>query len=184
MTEGTGETIASAEGQRVETAAADLSRAQIFPTMDNGAAGALFTGPFDVFFGRIPAIPGLIRGILGRTAAKTASEAVAAGAEKAALTSAEAALRAEVSTIINKAASTIGKQSIKVSSREAAEQAAKEWVGPGARAITDNFAGTGRVVGQISTDGSRVARFTSANKPQPYINLVNRTTGGNLHVKF
>jgi hypothetical protein len=29
-----------------------------------------------------------------------------------------------------------------------------------------------------------VARFTSASKPSPYINLENKAEGGNLHVSF
>lgn len=33
-------------------------------------------------------------------------------------------------------------------------------------------------------DGTRVARFTSINKPDPYINLENKVTGGNLHVRW
>jgi hypothetical protein len=56
------------------------------------------------------------------------------------------------------------------------------WVGDGARDIVDRQ--TGEVVGKISADGTKVARFTSADKEQPYINLVNKITGGNLHVSF
>jgi hypothetical protein len=78
----------------------------------------------------------------------------------------------------------VGNQGIKASSRAIAEQAAKEWVGAGARPIVDNFGGTGNVVGAISADGTKVARFTSIGKVQPYINLVNKTTQGNLHVSW
>ena len=56
---------------------------------------------------------------------------------------------------------------------------AKEWVGEGSRPITDRL--TGKVVGEISADGTKVARFTSA-ETKGYINLVNKLTGGNLHV--
>lgn len=77
----------------------------------------------------------------------------------------------------------MGNQSMQASSRAVAEQAAKEWAGAGAKDIVDRE--TGQVlVGKISADGTRVARFTSANKAQPYINLVNKVTGANLHVYF
>ncbi|HWR13225.1 MAG TPA: RHS repeat-associated core domain-containing protein [Terriglobales bacterium] len=87
----------------------------------------------------------------------------------------------EVLNILQKARSVVGNQGITVSSREAAEQAAKEWVGQGARPITDRV--TGKVVGQISADGTKVARYTSAHT-KGYINLVNKATGGNLHVRW
>ena len=95
---------------------------------------------------------------------------------------AEAANAAEIQSLVTQAASTVGKQGAKATSRAIAEQAAKDWVGAGARNIVDRQ--TGKVVGQIRADGSKIARFTSASKPQPYINLVNKTTGGNLHVRF
>jgi hypothetical protein len=66
------------------------------------------------------------------------------------------------------------------SSQTVATQAAEEWVGLGARPI---FKG-GQVVGKISPDGTRIYRITSIDKPDPYINLVNKSTGGNLHVHF
>jgi RHS repeat-associated protein len=81
--------------------------------------------------------------------------------------------------VLSRAASAVGNQGVKVASREVAEEAAKKWVGEGARAITDRA--TGRVVGEISADGTRVARFTSAETKE-YINLVNKLTRGNLHV--
>ena len=80
------------------------------------------------------------------------------------------------------AAATVGNQGVKASSKAIAEQAANDWVGSGARNIVDRQ--TGQVVGQISADGTKIARFTSLSKTQPYINLVNKTTGGNLHVSF
>ncbi len=39
-------------------------------------------------------------------------------------------------------------------------------------------------LGFQSADGTKVARFTSLNKAQPYVNLENEVTGGNLHVRF
>jgi len=58
--------------------------------------------------------------------------------------------------------------------------AAEEFVGPGARPIYK----AGEVIGKISADGTKVYRTTSMNKAQPYVNLINKTTGGNLHVRF
>ncbi len=82
--------------------------------------------------------------------------------------------------ILAKAASSVGNQGIKVSSRATAEEAAEKWVGEGARPIFRE----GQQIGWQSADGTRVARFTSAGKPDPYINLTNNETGGNLHVHF
>lgn len=81
--------------------------------------------------------------------------------------------------VLSRAGSAVGNQGAKVASREVAEEAAKKWVGDGAREITDR--GTGKVIGEISADGTKVARFTSA-ETKGYINLVNKLTGGNLHV--
>jgi len=58
----------------------------------------------------------------------------------------------------------------------------KDWVGNGAQPIYANR-GAGAQVGWISADGSRVARFTSAGTGE-YINLVNKVTNGNLHVRW
>jgi hypothetical protein len=81
--------------------------------------------------------------------------------------------------VLSRAGSAVGDQTAKVASREVAEQAAKEWVGEGSTPITDRL--TGKVVGEISENGTKVARFTSA-ETKGYINLVNKVTGGNLHV--
>jgi RHS repeat-associated protein len=78
--------------------------------------------------------------------------------------------------------SGVGGQGARASSSRAALAAAEEWVGQGARPIVDRA--TGQFVGKISADGSKVYRVTSMGKAQPYVNLVNRTTGGNLHVRF
>jgi hypothetical protein len=53
-------------------------------------------------------------------------------------------------------------------------------VGVGARPIYKG----GEVVGKVSADGQKVYRITSINKAEPYVNLVNKATGGNLHVRF
>ncbi len=89
---------------------------------------------------------------------------------------------AEVANLAAKAASTVGNQGAVASSQATALAAAEEFVGAGARPIVDRA--TGQVVGKISADGSKVYRITSINKAQPYVNLVNKTTGGNLHVRF
>lgn len=84
--------------------------------------------------------------------------------------------------ILAKAGSAAGNTSIKVASREIAEQAAKEWVGEGSRPIYANR-GAGEAMGEISADGTKVARFNNAGT-KGYINLENRTTGSNLHVRW
>ncbi len=80
------------------------------------------------------------------------------------------------------AISTVGNRSIQVASRKIAEAAAEEFVGPGAKTITDRA--TGGIAGKISADGTKVYRITSLRNAQPYINLENKVTGGNLHVRF
>lgn len=101
---------------------------------------------------------------------------------QAARAASAAAETEEIANLTAKAASTVGNQGAVASSEKAALAAAEEWVGPGARPIVDRT--TGQVVGKISADGTKVYRITSLNKAQPYVNLVNRTTGGNLHVRF
>jgi hypothetical protein len=82
-------------------------------------------GPFDVFFfGRLPG--GSAASAVEDTAAKLAAETAAKAAAKAA---AEAALKKEAGGLVAKAASTIGNQGIRASSRAAAEQDARDWVG-------------------------------------------------------
>ena len=87
----------------------------------------------------------------------------------------------DLSGVLSKAASAVGNQGARVASRKVAEEAAKKWVGEGARPIYDRI--TGKVVGEISADGTKVARFTSA-ETKGYINLVDRITGSNLHVRW
>jgi RHS repeat-associated protein len=83
--------------------------------------------------------------------------------------------------VLSRAGSAVGNQGAKVASREVAEQAAKEWVVEGSRELT-NRAGT-KVIGEISADGTKGARFTSA-ETRGYINLENKLTGSNLHVRW
>ena len=100
-------------------------------------------------------------------------------ASRAANAAAEAA---EAANLAAKAAQTVGNQGAVASSQAAAVAAGEEFVGPGAQTIVDRT--TGQVAGKISADGSRVYRITSINKAQPYVNLENKVTGGNLHVRF
>jgi hypothetical protein len=102
------------------------------------------------------------------------------GAE--AILAARAAAAAEVVGVVSKATSTVGDQSVTVTSRKVAEQAAKEWVGEGAEPIYASR-GSGPQVGWKSENGTKIARFTSA-ATKGYINLVNKVTGGNLHVRW
>jgi hypothetical protein len=76
-------------------------------------------------------------------------------------------LSEDLEGVLSRAASSVGNQGAKVASREVAEEAAKKWVGEGARPIIDR--GIGKVVGEISADGTKVARFTSA-ETKGYIN--------------
>jgi RHS repeat-associated protein len=151
------------------------------PKMPSPAITPLFLGPFDVYFlggGRLPG--GSAASTAEKAAARVAAEAAAKVAAEAA---AEAALKREVAELLGKAASAVGNQSVRATSRDAAEQAAKDWVGAGSRPIRAGR-GTGQIIGEVSADGQRVARFTSAGKASPYINLENKATGGNLHVHF
>jgi len=169
-------TVNGCEGAgAVDCLAFDISDLTSAPSLSqvgvNGIEGALTIEG-------ILSIPSLIRDVAGSVnlfrTAKTAATAATAAVTEA----------TEISEVVAKATSAVGNQSVKVSSREAALAAAKEFVGPGSRPITDNFGGTGQIVGEVSADGTRVARWTSIDKPQPYINLENTTTGGNPHVRF
>jgi len=91
-------------------------------------------------------------------------------------------LAEDLSGVLSRASSAVGNQGAKVASREVAEQAAKEWVGEGAEPILADH-GTGAQIGWKSADGTRIVRFTSAES-KGYINLVNKITGGNLHVRW
>jgi RHS repeat-associated protein len=84
--------------------------------------------------------------------------------------------------ILGRAVGVVGNRSIRATSHEAAEAAADRFLGAGWRPITDRA--TGEITGEISADGQRVVRLTSAGKSGPYINLENKVTGGNLHVYY
>jgi RHS repeat-associated protein len=98
---------------------------------------------------------------------------IGAGAEGVSLITEEA-------TVLARASSAVGNQGAKVASREVAEAIAKRFVGEGGRPLLER--GTGKVIGEISADGTKIVRWTSIDKAQPYINMVNKLTGGNLHV--
>ena len=50
--------------------------------------------------------------------------------------------------------------------------------------VKPRFCEATKVIGKISADGTKIYRITNINKAQPYVSLVNKTTGGNLHVRF
>jgi RHS repeat-associated protein len=125
--------------------------------------------------GIVSAGQGFLEGLLG-TGAREAATGAATGA--AAGTSASAAR--EVTGLVTQAATTVANRGAVASSREVAMQAAEEWVGVGSRPI---YKGS-EIVGKISADGTKVYRTTSINSAQPYVNLVNKVTGGNLHIRF
>ena len=83
--------------------------------------------------------------------------------------------------LLAQAVMTVSNRGAVAASREAALEAAEQWVGIGARLIRSR---SGQVVGKISADGQRIYRTTSMSKAQPYINLENKATGGNLHVRW
>jgi hypothetical protein len=83
--------------------------------------------------------------------------------------------------LLTQAAMTVSNRGAVAASREAALGAAEQRVGIGARLIRTR---SGQVVGKISADGQRIYRTTSLNKAEPYINLENKATGGNLHVRW
>ncbi len=104
-----------------------------------------------------------------------------AGVPTALLGGAEGAtIITEEATVLARAGSAVGNQGAKVASREVAEAIAKRFVGDGGRELVDR--GTGKVIGEISADGTKIVRWTSIDKAEPDINLVNKLTGGNLHV--
>jgi len=140
------------EGYGMELAAAGI------------AARALTAGA-----GLLEAIPGAFS--QGTSANASESTAIAAGN----------ASRNEVSNILSKAEGTVGNEGIQASTRDVAEQPARDWVGEGAQPIVERS--TGIQVGWRSADGLKISRYTSANKAQPYINLENKIQGGNLHVR-
>ncbi len=165
---------------------------------DTGASGVISVGPSNAGIGdsdRFAAVQmgvGLgeqgvnwaVRTTLINAGGAAAGGLIAYGAEAilAARAARVVAAAAEAADLTRKAASTVGNQGATASSEAVALAAAEEWVGQGARPIVDRT--TGQVVGKISADGTKVYRITSINKAQPYVNLVNRTTGGNLHVRF
>jgi RHS repeat-associated protein len=151
--------------------------------MDNGAASAGLLGPGDLilFSGvRAPTWAAELFGkMFGSVAEKFSESSIQTlGLEGAA----EAANEVEINALISRAASTVGDQGATASSEDIALAAAEDWVGPGARTLTDRT--TGKIAGKISADGTKQYRITSLNKANPYVNIENRVTGGNLHVRF
>jgi hypothetical protein len=108
------------------------------------------------------------------------------GAEDASLATEGAvagdAAASEVSNVITKAGQTVGNDGITVSSKSVAQDAAEQFVGEDSTPMYDR--NTNEYAGQESADGTRQIRYTSANSDDPYINLENKSTGGNLHVRW
>ena len=81
-----------------------------------------------------------------------------------------------------RAAATVGKQSIRVASRDVAEEAAEKFVGPGNVPALDR--NSGQIVGWKSADGTKVAIGPHVDAEGAHYNLRNLSTGGNLHVRW
>ncbi len=97
-------------------------------------------------------------------------------------TEATASPLTQISRIIDKANQTIGNDGELAADKNIVKQAAEQFVGNNARPIYDR---AGNYVGEISADGTKVVRYTSANNlDDPYINFENKQTGGNLHVRL
>jgi RHS repeat-associated protein len=122
-----------------------------------------------------------VRSVTDSVGGAVLGKAIGAGVEAIQGARAASAAAAETTDLITQAASTVGNRGAVASSEAVATQAGEEWVGIGARPI---YSRTGEVVGKISADGQRVYRITSIDKAQPYVNLENKATGGNLHVRF
>ena len=93
----------------------------------------------------------------------------------------------EIASLIQLARQARPYATAQASSLKVGLQAAQQWVGMGARVITDQR--TREAVGQINADGSRVWRWNNLTRPDPYLKLVTRNpaTGahtGNLHVRI
>lgn len=135
--------------------------------MDTGAVSAGFLGPGDLILFSGVRLPSFVSEVFGKVFGSILGKTIEGTG-------------AGVEDILANAGSAVGNQTIKASSRAVAEDAAEKWVGEGARPIFRE----GEQVGFVSADGTKVARWTSAGKPDPYINLTNNQTGGNLHVHF
>ncbi|MGH9506934.1 MAG: RHS repeat-associated core domain-containing protein, partial [Terriglobales bacterium] len=111
----------------------------------------------------------LLGGVLG-----DAAEFAAAGGE----------IVTEPAEVAARAASAVGNQSITVPSREVAEQAVDEFLGPDKQPLLQQFGNrAGRQVGWKSADGLRLVRDDAA-APNPHFNFQDLRTGSNLHVFF
>ncbi len=88
----------------------------------------------------------------------------------------------EIKRIVDKAKQTSGNDGDVAPDREAAEEAAKQFIGENSTELVERQ--TGEYVGQKSEDETRIVKYTSVNKSDPYINLENKPTNGNLHVRW
>jgi RHS repeat-associated protein len=105
------------------------------------------------------------------------------GAQEATTQVASRLAGATVDQVVIKASSTVGNQSVQVASEDVAKQAADQFLGPGAKPIYANR-GAGPEAGWKSADGARVVLDTHVDAQGVHMNFINKTTGGNLHVRW
>lgn len=105
------------------------------------------------------------------------------GADEAAVVAASRVVGVGIGEVVQKAASTVGKESVRVGSEQEAEQAAKQCRGFWGDALYDRNA-PGVVNGWESADGTRRIFGPHADATGPHYNLVNLQTNGNLHVRW
>jgi hypothetical protein len=87
---------------------------------------------------------------------------------------------AQTANVLERAASVVGNQEMRVASEKVAQDAAERFLGEGSKEITQQYGNrVGQVVGRISSDGTKVVRFDGS-----HYNFVNKLIGGNLHVYF
>lgn len=85
-----------------------------------------------------------------------------------------------VTAVLERAAAATGNETIEVSSREVTHKPAGDFVGESGRDLTQKYGNrVGQTIGRESEGGMRNFRDDG-----DHLNLVNKATGGNLHVKF
>lgn len=89
---------------------------------------------------------------------------------------------ATVDAVVARASSAVGNQSVQVASEDVARQAADQFLGPGKVPITERS--TGGFAGWKSADGTRVVLEPHFDPQGAHMNLINKLTGSNLHVRW
>ena len=121
------------------------------------------------------ALTGPLAGVLG----EGAEAGTAAEADAAAGTAAEVA---DVASVVARATAATGNETITVASREVAEEAADQFLGPESRVLYDR--NTGAVAGRASADGTRVVLGPHTDSLGEHLNFRSRLTGADLHVRW